>query len=60
MSVGPKLDFSTSYTVEIIDYSDLSSLLSTFQIEKLTYLFKFFDSNSDGLVDVSFRLLIRT
>eukprot|EP00092_Neocalanus_flemingeri_P041988 GFUD01045737.1.p1 GENE.GFUD01045737.1~~GFUD01045737.1.p1 ORF type:complete len:255 (+),score=60.77 GFUD01045737.1:143-907(+) len=50
-SLGPKLNFATRHTDQSIDYSDLSSLLSTFQIEKLSYFFKFFDSNGDGLID---------
>jgi len=50
-SLGPKLNFSTRHTDQTLDYSDLSSLLSTFQIEKLSYFFKFFDSNGDGHLD---------
>jgi len=50
-SLGPKLNFST-YTDPNLDYSDLSAFLSTFQIEKLSYLYKFFDANGDGHVDM--------
>jgi Ca2+-binding EF-hand superfamily protein len=54
-SLGPKLSFiSRRFTDDKLDYSDLSSLLSPFQIEKFSFLFKFFDANSDGHVDVSF------
>ena len=52
-SLGPKLNFATRHTDHSLDYSNLSALLSTFQIEKLSYFFKFFDSNGDGLIDVS-------
>ena len=55
-SLGPKLSFISraKFTDQTLDYSDLSSLLSSFQIEKLSYLYKFFDANGDGHVDVSF------
>ena len=55
-SLGPKINFSTRFTDQSLDYSDLSGL-STFQIEKLSYLFKFFDATGDGQVDVSFSLV---
>jgi len=52
-SLGPKLSFiSRSFIDQNLDYSDVSSLLSTFQIEKLSFLFKFFDATGDGQVDM--------
>merc|ERR1711936_449159 len=51
-SLGPKLSFISRHLDQNLDYSDLSSLLSTFQIEKLSYLFKFFDATGDGQVDM--------
>merc|ERR1712215_271271 len=52
-SLGPKLSFiSRSFIYQNLDYSDVSSLLSTFQIEKLSFLFKFFDATGDGQVDM--------
>eukprot|EP00092_Neocalanus_flemingeri_P023748 GFUD01025760.1.p1 GENE.GFUD01025760.1~~GFUD01025760.1.p1 ORF type:complete len:255 (+),score=68.37 GFUD01025760.1:191-955(+) len=52
-SLGPKLSFiSRRFTDSSLDYSDLASLLSTFQIEKLSFLYRFFDANGDGHVDM--------
>jgi len=52
-SLGPKLSFCTRrFTDDKLDYSDLSSLLSPFQIEKFSFLFKFFDANGYGHVDM--------
>jgi len=59
-SLAPKISFvSQRFTDDRLDYTDLSGLLSPFQIEKFSYFYKFFDSNGDGHVDVSFFYLIR-
>ena len=41
------------FTDESVDYSELSQYLSSFQIEKLSYLFKCLDTTGDGHVNVS-------
>ena len=55
-SLGPKISFVSHnrFTDDKLDYTDLSGLLSPFQIEKFSYFYGFFDSNGDGHVDVSF------
>jgi hypothetical protein len=53
-NLGPKISFVTRrYTDDKLDYSDLSSLLSPFQIEKFSYFYGFFDANGDGHVDLN-------
>jgi len=52
-SLAPKISFvSQRFTDDRLDYTDLSGLLSPFQIEKFSYFYKFFDSNGDGHVDM--------
>ena len=41
------------FTDEDVDVSELSQFLSSFQIEKLSYLFKCLDTSGDGYVNVS-------
>ena len=40
------------FTDDSVDVSDLSDLLSPFQIEKLSYLFKCLDQTGTGFIDV--------
>jgi len=52
MSAGlaPRLNFASTKKNDL-DYSQFGSLLSEFQIEKLTYFFqRFFDMNGDGVI----------
>jgi len=57
MSAGlaPRLNFSSRKKQEDdLDYSQFGSLLSEFQIEKLTYFFQqFFDINGDGVISAT-------
>ena len=54
MSAGlVKLNYSVrKFTDDSVDVSDLSGLLSPFQIEKLSYLFKCLDQTGNGYIDV--------
>ena len=47
------------FTDESVDVSEYASLLSPFQIEKLSYLFKCLDTTGDGYVNVS-NLIVKT
>jgi len=53
-SLAPKISFVSHrrFTDDKLDYTDLSGLLSPFQIEKFSYFYGFFDSNGDGHVDM--------
>lgn len=52
-ALGPKLSFTkkAQFTDFSLDYSDLEERLSPFQIEKLSFLYNFFDATGDGNVD---------
>lgn len=53
-ALGPKLNFVSFKGDGGIDYEALQKSLSSFQLEKLTFFFKFFfDTNGDGVVDSS-------
>jgi len=50
-SLRPSVCYVTRrFTDDSLDYSNIESLLSSFQIEKFSFLFKFFDGNGDGHV----------
>ena len=57
MSVGIKLNYSIRrFTDDSVDVSDLKSLLSEFQIEKLTFLFKCFNQTNTGYIEVTLNI----
>ena len=53
MSAGLRNLRVGKFTDESVDVSEYASLLSPFQIEKLSYLFKCLDTTGDGYVNVS-------